>query len=74
MDLEGIGISTMSREHLEDLVEYIIRQNTTSINVAPSRFDEGRKRAWVKGFDDSRARLIEMAKDHDLLKDSLPEK
>lgn len=72
MSLEGIR--TMSREHLEDLVEYIVRQSVTSINVAPDRYDCGRKRAWVKGFDDSRARLIEMAKDHELLKDHLPEK
>lgn len=73
MNLEGISISTMSREHLEDLVEYIVRQNVTSINVAPDYYDCGRKRAWVKGFDDSRARLIEMIKNHDLLKDHLTE-
>ena len=70
MEIEEI--KEMSREHLEDLVEYLIRQQVTSINVAPDHYSVSRASAWVRGFDDSRARLIELAKDHELLKDHLP--
>ena len=72
MEIEDI--KKMSREHLEDLVEYLIRQQTTHINVAPQHFSADRARAWVKGFDYSREKLIEMAKDYELLKDHLPAK
>lgn len=66
-------VKHMSRQHLEDLVEYLIRQQTTGINAAPQELNMTRAKAWVKGFDYSRARLIEMAEDHELLKNHLPE-
>lgn len=71
--MEINDVKQMSRQHLEDLVEYLIRQRETNINVAPDYMDRSRKTAWVKGFDHSRARLIEMAQDHKLLKSHLPE-
>ena len=71
MEIEDI--KSMSREHLEDLVEYLIRQQNTHINVAPEQFDRKRATAWVMGFDYSRERLIDMAEDHDLLRNCLPE-
>ena len=65
-------IKEMSREHLEDLVEYIIRQDETHINVAPDYPDWIDAKRWVEGFDYSRQRLIEMIEDHELLKNHLP--
>ena len=68
------GIKQMSREHLEDLVEYIYRQNRTHINVALQEWSRADPIAWIKGFDYSRARLIDMAEDYELLRNHLPER
>jgi hypothetical protein len=65
-------IKQMSREHLEDLVEYLLRQKETHINVAPPELKRREATAWVKGFDYSRDRLIQMAEDHNYLKSNLP--
>lgn len=70
--MEINDIKKMPRQHLEDLTEYMIRQSETSINVAPGHYNRRRKAAWVNGFDYSRKRLIEMAEDHELLKNHLP--
>ena len=67
-------IKEMSREHLEDLVEYIIRQCETGLNVTPDYPEHAQKKAWIDGFDYSRQYLIKLAEDHALLKDCLPER
>ena len=70
--MEISEIKNMTRKHLEDLVEYLIRQQETSVNVAPNQYERPQATAWVRGFDYSRKVLIEMAEDYEKLKNHLP--